>query len=509
MSELDPIVNCGVSLYPYQNKAVADFCTARDFMRRILIVAPTGSGKTVIGSAIMKIYADLFCPVLVLAHRREIIAQTHKKLADHGVNAGIIQAGHPVHPMRLVQVASLQTLHARTRREVMQLPPAKLVVIDEAHHAPAQTYRKVMEAYPDAVILGLTATPCRGDGRGLGADFDCIIEAPQVEELIGLGRLVRPRYYAPTKLDLAKVHTRAGDYVESELAERMDRPQLIGDIVGHWIKYGERRKTVVFAVNVQHSIHLRDEFVRLGVKAEHIDGSTPKDERDAILKRLETGEIEVVTNCMVLTEGWDMPEVGCCVLARPTKQIGLYRQMVGRVLRGAPGKTDAIVIDHSGAVDRLGLAEDEIEWTLAQDRVAENLTQKQRKRDGVEPIVCRECGALRHGGLACLECGFKPERQGKAISVIDGDLGLVTADRKVSGREYSQSDRISWIAQLKYIAQERSYKDGWVYHQYLNKFNSRPPVHTSGVPPAPPTPEVRSWVRSRQIAYAKSRGRAA
>jgi superfamily II DNA or RNA helicase len=144
MSELDLIANCGVSLYPYQTKALDDFCTARDFMRRILIVAPTGSGKTVIGSAIMKIYADLFCPVLVLAHRREIIAQTHKKLADHSVNAGIILAGHPVHPMRLVQVASLQTLHARTRREVMQLPPAKLVVIDEAHHALAQTYRMAL-----------------------------------------------------------------------------------------------------------------------------------------------------------------------------------------------------------------------------------------------------------------------------------------------------------------------------------------------------------------------------
>ena len=218
----------------------------------------------------------------------------------------------------------------------------------------------------------------------LAGDFDTIIECPQVDELIRLEHLVQPIYYAPTTPDLKGVHSRAGDYVESELAQRMDRPQLIGDIVGHWLTYGERRKTVAFAVNVEHSIHLRDEFVRHGVKAEHIDGSTPKADRDAVLKRLEIGELEIVTNCMVLTEGWDMPEVGCCILARPTKQLGLYRQMVGRVLRTATGKTNAIVLDHSGAVHRLGLVEDRVEWMLAEDRKAEVPAQLKRERRGDE-----------------------------------------------------------------------------------------------------------------------------
>ena len=127
--------------------------------------------------------------------------------------------------------------------------------------------------------------------------------------------------------------------VESQLADCMDQPKLIGDIVTHWHKYGERRKTVAFAVNVAHSVHLKEEFVKSGVRAEHIDGSTPKPERDASLARLASGEIELITNCMVLSEGWDMPEVGCCILARPTKKMGLYRQMIGRVLRPAPGKT--------------------------------------------------------------------------------------------------------------------------------------------------------------------------
>jgi superfamily II DNA or RNA helicase len=291
--------------------------------KRIIGVAPTGSGKTVIGSEIIRHEADQYRSVLVLAHRREIIAQTSQKLFAHGIRHGIIQAGFDSRPLERVQVASIQTLWSRAiRSEAMQLPPADLLVIDECHHAPARTYRKIIDAYPDAILLGLTATPCRGDGRGLGGIFETIIEAPQIAELVEQGHLVKTRIYAPIDPDLKGVGTRTGDYIESQLAERMDRPKLIGDIVTHWHRYGERRKTVAFAVNVAHSIHLRDEFVRSGVRTEHIDGSTPKDERDATLARLASGQIELVTNCMVLTEGFDLSELGCCILARPTKQMG-------------------------------------------------------------------------------------------------------------------------------------------------------------------------------------------
>ena len=244
-------------------------------------------------------------------------------------------------------------------------------------------------------------------------------------------------------------------------------------------------KTVCFATNVRHSIHIRDEFIASGVRAEHIDGTTPMDERDATLARLASGEIEVVTNCMVLTEGWDMPALGCLILARPTKQMGLYRQMIGRGLRPAPGKSNCIVIDHSGATYRLGFAEDFIEWTLDPDRHAENPTHAARDGDlpgGPKIVECRECGAARVGGMACLSCGYLPAPPPRAIEIIDGDLGLVDGSRRARPNPDDPRIRGEWHAMLAGIAAERGYKPGWVAHQYKTKFGDWPPYGARPVP---------------------------
>ena len=249
-----------------------------------LIVAPTGSSKTIVAAEVIADYMRRYRPVVVLAHRKEIIDQTSKKLYRAKIRHGIVKAGYSPRPMESVQVASVQTLWVRAMRsQAMTLPPADLLIIDECHHATARTWRKLIEAYPDAVLIGLTATPCRGDGCGLGGIFTCMIEAPQVPDLIEGGFLVRSRVYAPVRPNLRGVHVRHGDYVENELAARMDNPKLVGDIVTHWHKFAERRKTVAFAVNVAHSLHLQNEFVRAGVRAEHLDGGTPDDDRDAIL----------------------------------------------------------------------------------------------------------------------------------------------------------------------------------------------------------------------------------
>jgi DNA repair protein RadD len=492
-------------LRPYQVQVRDDVERAVETGRRhVLVVVPTGGGKTIVAAEIIKEAIADGKRVLVLAHTREIIRQTSIKLYFHNIEHGIIQAGLVANPERAVQVASIQTLWTRAMRlERMPLPPADLLIIDEAHHCPAETYLKIIAEYPNAVLLGMTATPCRGDGRGLGDIFDIIVACPQVPELIAQGYLVRTRVYAPIDPDLRGVETRQGDYVESQLAGRMDRDNLVGDIVSHWHRYGERRKTVCFAINVAHSIHIRNEFIKAGVRAEHIDGSTPKPERDAALARLASGEAELITNCMVLTEGWDLPAVSCGILARPTKKMGLYRQMIGRLLRPAPGKSDALVLDHSGAVFRHGFVEDDVNWTLDPERRAASPAHAARLAGGHRSrlLECTQCGSVRTGGEPCGHCGFLPQRPPQAIVFTDGDLGLVDRARRTVHALSDPMERMRWHAMLAHIASERGYKPGWAAHKFKEKFGHWPPSRF--VEPIEPSREVLSWVRSRAIAWRK------
>jgi DNA repair protein RadD len=497
-------------LRPYQVDVIADLeraiATGR---RRPVIVMPTGAGKTVVAANIINKAVAEQKRVLVLGHTREIIKQTSLKLSGYRVEHGIIRAGLVVDLSQAVQVASIQTLWSRAMRtDRMPLPAAHLLIIDEAHHCPANTYRRIIESYPNADLIGLTATPCRGDGRGLGGIFDVIVECPQVPELIQQRFLVRTRVYAPVNPDLKGVETRAGDYVESQLAERMDRDDLVGDIVTHWHKYGGRRKTVCFAVNVEHSIHIRDEFIKSGVRAEHLDGGTPKPDRDAILARLESGETELVSNCMVLTEGWDLPEVSCVILARPTKKIGLYRQMIGRVLRPAPGKFNAVVLDHSGAVFRHGFVEDRVEWTLDPDKRSEAPVHAARPvgNHGPRLLECSKCAAIRVGGEACQHCGFLPQRPPRSIPFRDGELALVDRQNRKAKAVSDPNEQMRWLGMFICVATERGYKLGWAAYKYKEKFGAWPPAT---VAPISPSPEVRSWVRSRDIAYAMARKKTA
>ena len=500
-----------IQLRSYQVNVIAELDRVIDSgKRRVIIVAPTGAGKTIIGAAVIKKAIDAGQNVLVLAHTREIIAQTSQKLHDNGIEHGVIQAGFMTRPGEAVQIASIQTLWTRAIRTArMELPPADLVIVDECHHAPAQTYRKIIEGYPQAAVVGLTATPCRGDGRGLGRIFDAIVECPQIAELIAQRHLVKTRVFAPTNPDLDGVQVRSGDYVEDQLAERMDKPNLVGDIISTWHRYGERRKTVCFAISVAHSLHIRDEFLKSGVRAEHVDGSIPKSDRDAVLVRLATGDADLVTNCMVLTEGWDMPEVSCCILARPTKKMGLYRQMVGRVLRPAPGKVDAIVLDHSGAVFRHGFVEDRVDWTLEADKRAESPTHAARLWSGYSSrlLECTKCETIRVAGEACRHCGFLPQRPPQAIVFKDGNLALVDRQKRVALAHSDPAERVRWHGMLTYIANERGYKAGWIAHKFKEKFGTWPAARS--IVPIKPSAEVLSWVHSRAIAYAKAKSRVA
>jgi DNA repair protein RadD len=491
------------TLHLYQKKAVAEI------QNRLnpLLVAPTGSGKTMILAEIIRRAPNEM--VLFLAHRRELIFQARDELKGLGISAGIIMAGVKPDPMCRVQIVSVQTVFARCIRRDEDLPPARTVIVDEAHHIRARTYQAILARFPEAKIIGATATPVRADGRGLGGAFDSIVETPQIPELIRQGFLVGTKVYAPadSQPNLVGVSTAStGDYVLSQLEARMDTERLVGDVVTHWFRHAERRPTVVFAAGVDHSIHLRDEFIKAGVRAEHIDGNTPKDQRDEILQRLYRGDLELICNFGVLTEGWNAPAVSCLVLARPTKSMGLYRQMVGRVLRTSPGKDHALILDHAAATIRHGFVEDEVAWSLDSDRKAVNLTAAALGGKPSDRLVeCIKCQALRTAGKACDHCGYLPKRPGAYHSFVDGDLAELSRNGRADRPVYTLEEKLRWLGMLAYMGAERGYKSGWYKHKYREKFGSWPvhaPVRQE------PSAEVRSWVRSRQIAWAKQQEQA-
>jgi superfamily II DNA or RNA helicase len=274
-----------MELRPYQDEVVDEFeRKVAEGSRRIIIVAPTGSGKTVIAAEIIKRAAAKYQRVLFLAHRDELLVQPRDKLKNFfDIIAGIIKAGRDkdARPQALVQVAGVQTLYWRcVRTNRMDLPAADIVFVDECHHVRAMTYQRIIAAYPNAIIIGLTATPCRGDGRGLGNVFEAIIECPQIPELIKLGHLVPVKIFPPPAPNLRGVEVAStGDYVIDQLSDRMNTDALVGDFVEHWLRHPQQRRTIAFAVDVAHSVHITDELIKSGVRAEHVDGTTPQADR--------------------------------------------------------------------------------------------------------------------------------------------------------------------------------------------------------------------------------------
>jgi superfamily II DNA or RNA helicase len=491
-----------IELYDYQAEKVDEvFDLIAAGHRRILVVSPTGSGKTVIASEIIRRLNIERKEVLFIDHLREITKQTSGKLNEFDVFNGIIQAKIRATPIAGVQVASIQTLFSRSVRGQQELPPARVIFIDEAHHSVARTYRRLLEKYPDAIIIGLTATPCRGDGRGLGGVFEVMVLCPDVPDLIEKGRLVPSRVYAPEAPDLHGVQVQRGDYVIAQLALRMDTPKLVADILSTWFKYGENRQTVVYASGVGHSVHIRDEFIQAGITCEHIDGKTPIEEREAALARFASKQVRILTNFGVFTEGWDCPDIGAIILARPTKSFGLLLQMLGRGRRIAPGKKDLIVLDHTGAFPKVGMPDDRIEWTLDPEKKAHRNRNEEKRRNQTSPKIreCSQCGTLCEAGKACPHCGFLPAPKPKIVVPHDGELVEIKGGKPTR----TIVDKQQWYDMIAGYAAERGRKPGYAYFKFQERFGHKPPWDLKPKP-CEPSAEVRAWCRSRDIAYAKA-----
>lgn len=347
-------------LREYQQVFIDNIYRAFEQHRRVLAQLPTGGGKTVCFVKIMKDWVEQGDRILLLVHRRELIKQAEFKIFKSGINYGFIMAGEKAYYSRPVQIASVQTIIRRPMPERIDA-----VIIDESHHAPADSYKKVMDEYPEARILGFTATPIRRNGEGFEGIFDVLVTGPSVQTLIDMGFLVTPRIFSvPLREDLSKLRTIGGDYREKDIEEIMDKDALIGDIVKSYGTHARGCKTITFATSVKHSQHIVDRYNAAGISAVHIDGNTNIAERDLAIKKFERGDYMVLSNVGIATEGTDIPAIDCVQMAKPTKSLSLYLQMVGRGLRPTAEKDQCIIIDHANNVFTHLYPQEDREWSL-------------------------------------------------------------------------------------------------------------------------------------------------
>lgn len=452
-----------IPLRDYQQTAIEGVREAfRAGHRAPLLVAPTGAGKTVMFSYVAMATASKGRRVLILVHRRELIRQASRKLTETGVPHGLIAPGNT--PTRdAVQVASVQTLARRLHHD--RAAP-DLIVIDEAHHAVAGQWATVVAAYPSAKLLGVTATPERMDGRGLGTvaggPFDSLVMGPSVASLIEGGFLTPARIFAPAEApDLSGVRTRGGDYDAGALADAMSKPKLVGDAVEHYRRHADGLPAIVFSPSVAHAEAMAEAFRAAGYRATAASGETEQRQRDAAISGLGNGAVQVLCSCDLISEGLDVPAVGAVILLRPTKSLGLYLQQVGRGLRPAPGKSALIVLDHAGNTLRHGPPDMPREWSLK--------GRPKKEKEKVDPArQCPECFAVFAPAPTCPECGYVYPVKSREIDHVHGDLSDVTSDLAARfGRHVPLSKvlRGASDADLALIAKARGYKPGWVWHQ--------------------------------------------
>jgi len=438
-----------ITLRPYQQSMIDEARAAYARRQRaVLFQLPTGGGKTITASTVVHGAAQKGNVTWWLAHRRELVEQASQTFHALGIPHGTVQSGHVSNPQASVQVASIQTIV----RRLDQLTPPSLIIFDEAHHIGAASWDAIFHRFPAARILGLTATPWRLDGQGLGRWFGHMVSGPSTTELIENGSLSRYRLFAPAMPDLTGVGMAQGDYQRGALAKAMDKPAIVGDAITHYIKLCPGKRAVVFAAGVENSRHIAAQFNAAGIPAEHVDGEMGAHERDAAVARFKAGQTLILCNADLFGEGFDVPAIEAAILLRPTKSLSLHLQQVGRALRPAPGKDVAIILDHAGNSLTHGLPDDEREWSL-DDR------EKRKRAAPAEVSVrtCTECFFVYRPASSCPQCGHAPPVQVRQIEQVEGTL---TEVRKIEPRaKFREQGKANSLDALIELGRARGYKN--------------------------------------------------
>lgn len=429
-----------ISLWDHQSRGLDQLRQHfRQGARRGCLVIPTGGGKTRTGLAMTEAAIARGKRVLFIADRRVLVKQAARAAQDLGLPVGVLMRDAGVDwydPSSPLQVCSKDSLVSWLKNPDFDLPPADLLLTDECHKADSATWEIITAAYPNAHEVGMTATPCKSDNRGLGHRYDFLVQPTSYQELIQSGVLVEPVCYAPSRT------------IDPDKSSRKkpSKASMTGDVVGWYRRLADGLRAFVYATDVRHSLALMQEFRAAGINAAHIDAKTPDDERDEILAALDQGTVQVVCNCAVLRYGVDVPAVECCQIVAPMGSIVDYRQSVGRVLRSSPGKSKAVVIDHAGAVLFHGFPHSDLPWALNPETDHRELSE-QRRKEGKQsqPIACAECHALFAGQRGCPGCGWQPQRQGRPVKTRSAALHQVEQEEGHSSSPANQLENLNRV----------------------------------------------------------------
>lgn len=458
-----------IQLRDYQIRGIEQLNNAiRRGNKRICWVFATGAGKSTITASYVKMCVNARKNVLFFVHSKELVAQFAQRLyRQFGINSGIIMAGVKPNRQLPVQVASVQTLVRR------QLPQADIIFIDEAHRSKAKTYQKVIDNYLNAIIVGLTATPFRTDGQGLGDIFETIVHPVKIRELIQKGFLVPTKVYTSAQgVDMSGVKTIRGEYDNQEMMVRFSDNKVTSGVIQNYLKHAKDKKAIVFNVNVQHSIEMNALFNKQGITSAHIDGTTEKKTRDKIIRDFTIGKYKVLHNVKILTEGIDVPDTECVILNHATNSLGLYVQEVGRGLRPAKGKDNCIVLDHGDNTIRHGFVEDYdgVPFTLEGiDKVLKN-----KKEEALKTKVCNSCLTVNPSNQRhCKECNEPFPIKERTVEFTDG-MEFIAIERdaliidRLLNMPYEKIKGGVPASQLRLVAVLRGYQSKWWFHTAID-----------------------------------------
>ena len=445
-----------MNLRSYQQQLVTDIRLQYQLGHRsVLAVLPTGGGKTVCFSYIAQAAARKGNRVLILVHRAELLDQASRAMP---VPHGIIAAKRGMDLSHAVQVASVQTVARR-----LHLLPRnffQLIVVDEAHHSTANQWSATIAHFSQAKLLGVTATPIRGDGRGLGEHYQSMVQGPSAAWLTDNGFLAPAKVLAPPGFSSAGLRKRMGDFDMTQAGELLQQGQAMGDCLTHYRQHLAGQTAIAFCCSVAHAEAVARLFHGAGIAAASIDGTMSNERRRDLLSELGTGKLKVLTSCALIGEGVDVPSVGGCILLRPTASVGLHLQMIGRCLRPQPGKR-AVVLDHVGNSLRLGHHLEEREWTL------DGATKRDREQ-APSVKVCPQCfSTCATLAAVCGECGHEFRSEVRELKVVDGELKELAITKK---REQGSAQSLDDLRQL---AKQRGYKPGWAERVYQARLAKR------------------------------------